>query len=401
MSPYFFNIVKEDYVIKSVEDLLVKGKKVFLRVDFNVPIKNSIIKDDTRIVESLDTINFLKKEGAKIILASHLGRPKGEFNSEFSLKPVADYISSNFFPIKFVDDCIGEKVKNAISSLNNGEVLLLENLRFYKGEEKNYPDFAKELASFTDIYLNDAFGTCHRKHASVYGVPEIVSEKGAGFLVQKEIRYFEKLLKDAEKPFVAILGGAKVSDKIGVIKSLINIVDKILIGGAMAYTFLQQAGHSVGNSLIENEFLGVVEEAIALSKEKGVKIVLPIDHLCSKEFGGAPEYIASLDIPEGLMGLDIGSKSIELFNEELKSAKTVLWNGPMGVFENENYNKGTFAIAESLAKLGITVVVGGGDSVSAVKKAGVADKISHISTGGGASLEYIEFGSLPGIDILK
>lgn len=401
MSPYFFNIVKEDYVIKSVKDLSVTGKKVFLRVDFNVPIKNGVIKDDTRIVEALETINYLKNKGAKIILASHLGRPKGEFNSEFSLKPVADYISSKFFPVKFVEDCIGEKVKNLCSSLKDGEVLLLENLRFYKGEEKNYPDFAKELASLTDVYVNDAFGTCHRKHASVYGVPEIVSEKGAGFLVQKEVKYFEKLLKNAERPFVAILGGAKVSDKIGVIKSLINMVDKILIGGAMAYTFLQQAGYSVGNSLIENEFLGVVEEAIALSKEKGVKIVLPIDHLCSKEFGGSPEYIDTVDIPDGFMGLDIGIRTIELFNEELKDAKTVLWNGPMGVFENEDYNKGTFAIAESLAKLGITVVVGGGDSVSAVKKAGVADKISHISTGGGASLEYIEFGSLPGIDILK
>ncbi|MCA1926879.1 MAG: phosphoglycerate kinase [Calditerrivibrio sp.] len=388
-------------MVKSVEDLSVKDRRVFLRVDFNVPIKNGTIKDDTRIVEALETINYLKNKGAKIILASHLGRPKGEFNSEFSLKPVAEYISSKFFPIKFVDDCVGEKVKNAVLSLNGGEVLLLENLRFYKGEEKNYPDFAKELASLADVYVNDAFGTCHRKHASVYGVPEILSEKGAGFLVQKEVRYFEKLLKNAERSFVAILGGAKVSDKIGVIKSLINMVDKILIGGAMAYTFLQQAGHSVGNSLVESEFLGVVEESIAIAKEKGVKIVLPVDHLCSKEFGGVPEYVGSIDIPEGFMGLDIGSKTIDLFNEELKSAKTVLWNGPMGVFENEDYNKGTFAIAEGLAKLGITVVVGGGDSVSAVKKAGVADKISHISTGGGASLEYIEFGSLPGIDILK
>ncbi|MEF3254749.1 MAG: phosphoglycerate kinase [Deferribacterales bacterium] len=388
-------------MIKTVESIDVKGKNVFLRVDFNVPLKNGVIKDDTRIVEALPTINYLRNSGAKLILGSHLGRPKGQPEPEFSLKPVADYITDKFFPVKFIDDFIGDKVKKEIDSLKEGEVLLLENLRFYKGEEKNLPEFAKELASLAEVYVNDAFGTCHRKHASVYGVPEIMSIKAAGFLVQKEVEYFERLLKNPEKPFVAILGGAKVSDKIGVIKSLINLADKIIIGGAMAYTFLKFKGYSVGNSLVENEYIGVVEETLKLAEEKGVGIVLPVDHVCSEEFGGEPVYISEVNIPDNLMGLDIGNKTIDLFNKELVSAKTVLWNGPMGVFENENYNKGTFAIANTLAKLGITAVVGGGDSVSAVKKAGVADKISHISTGGGASLEYIEFGSLPGIDVLR
>lgn len=388
-------------MVRSIESLNVKGKNVFLRVDFNVPIKNGSVKDDTRIVEALRTINYLKDKGAKVIMASHLGRPKGEFNPEFSLKPVAEYFSNKFFPIRFIDDCIGEKVLSAVKEMNDGDVILLENLRFYKGEEKNLPEFSSALREFTEVYVNDAFGTCHRKHASVYGLPELVAEKGAGFLVEKEVEYFEKLLKSPERPFVAILGGAKVSDKIGVIKSLINLVDEIIIGGAMAYTFLKFIGKSVGKSLVENEYLGVVEETLKLSEEKGVKILLPLDHVCSEVFDGDPVYIKEQDIPEDLMGLDIGEKTVEIFRNEIMKAKTILWNGPMGVFENDNFNKGTFAVAEALANSGAVTVVGGGDSVSAVKKAGVADKISHISTGGGASLEYIEFGSLPGIEILK
>lgn len=388
-------------MVRSLESLEVKGRNVFLRVDFNVPIKNGSVKDDTRIVEALRTINYLKDKGAKVIMASHLGRPKGEFNAEFSLKPVAEYFSNKFFPIKFVDDCIGEKVLSAVKEMKDGDVILLENLRFYKGEEKNLPEFSAALKEFTEVYVNDAFGTCHRKHASVFGLPELVAEKGAGFLVEKEVEYFEKLLKSPERPFVAILGGAKVSDKIGVIKSLINLVDEIIIGGAMAYTFLKFMGKSVGKSLVENEYLGVVEETLKLSEEKGVKILLPVDHVCSEVFDGEPVYIKDQDIPEDLMGLDIGEKTIEIFKTEILKARTILWNGPMGVFENENYNKGTFAVANALANSGAVTVVGGGDSVSAVKKAGVADKISHISTGGGASLEYIEFGSLPGIEVLK
>jgi len=388
-------------VIKSVESLDVKGKRVFLRVDFNVPIKNGSVKDDTRIVEALPTINYLKNKGAKVIMASHLGRPKGEFNLDFSLKPVAEYFSGKFFPIKFVEDCIGEKVLATTDSMKEGDVLLLENLRFYKGEEKNLPDFAEALKQFTEVYVNDAFGTCHRSHASVYGLPNLIKEKGAGYLVKKEVEYFEKLLKAPENPFIAILGGAKVSDKIGVIKSLINIVDEIIIGGAMAYTFLKFLGKNIGKSLVENEYLGVVDEILKLSEEKGVKIFLPVDHVCSDVFDGNPVYVEGENIPDDLMGLDIGDKTVELFSKEISKASTILWNGPMGVFENENYNKGTFAIAEALAASSAVTVVGGGDSVSAVKKAGVADKISHISTGGGASLEYLEFGSLPGIEVLN
>lgn len=388
-------------MVRSVESLDVKGRRVFLRVDFNVPIKNGVVKDDTRIVEALKTINYLKEKGAKVIMASHLGRPKGEFNLEYSLKPVSEYFSAKFFPIKFVDDCIGEKVHSTVNDMKDGDVILLENLRFYKGEEKNLPEFSAALKEFTDVYVNDAFGTCHRKHASVFGLPELVEDKGAGFLVKKEVEYFEKLLKSPEKPFIAILGGAKVSDKIGVIKSLINLVDEIIIGGAMAYTFLKFLGKNTGKSLVENEYLGVVDETMKLSEEKGVKILLPIDHVCSDVFDGKPEYVSGVDIPDDLMGLDIGPATVELFEKEVLKAKTILWNGPMGVFENDNYNKGTFAIASALASSGAVTVVGGGDSVNAIKKAGVADKISHISTGGGASLEYIEFGSLPGIEILK
>lgn len=397
--PIFY--IKEDSVVRSVESLDVRGRRVFLRVDFNVPIKNGIVKDDTRIVEALKTINYLRENGAKVIMASHLGRPKGEFNLEYSLKPVAEYFSAKFFPIKFVDDCIGEKVHSTVNGMKDGDVILLENLRFYKGEEKNLPEFSAALKEFTDVYVNDAFGTCHRKHASVFGLPELVGDKGAGFLVKKEVEYFEKLLKSPEKPFVAILGGAKVSDKIGVIKSLINLVDEIIIGGAMAYTFLKFLGKNIGKSMVENEFLGVVDETMKLSEEKGVKILLPVDHVCSDVFDGEPKYVNSVDIPDDLMGLDIGPATIELFEKEVLKAKTILWNGPMGVFENDNYNKGTFAIANALASSGAVTLVGGGDSVSAIKKAGVSDKISHISTGGGASLEYIEFGSLPGIEILK
>ncbi|MCX8083427.1 MAG: phosphoglycerate kinase [Calditerrivibrio sp.] len=388
-------------MIRNIESLAVEGKKVFLRVDFNVPIKNGTIKDDTRIIEALPTINYLRNKGAKVILASHLGRPKGEFNSEFSLKPVAEYINSKLFPVRFVEDCIGEKVITEVEQMKNKDVILLENLRFYKGEEKNLPEFSSELKKFTEVYVNDAFGTCHRKHASVYGLPELVDQKAAGFLVNKEVTYFEKLLKKPDKPFTAILGGAKVSDKIGVIKALINIADKIIIGGAMAYTFLKFLGKNIGKSLVENEFLGVVEETLKLSEEKGVPIILPVDHICSEEFDGNPVYVDTQDIPDNLMGLDIGKNTLKLFVNEILNSKTILWNGPMGVFENENFCKGTFEIAKALSEADGTTVVGGGDSVSAIKKAGYAEKISHISTGGGASLEYIEFGSLPGIDILR
>lgn len=385
---------------KSIKELKLKGKKLFIRVDFNVPVKNGEVKDDTRIVEALKTIRYAKGEGAKVILASHLGRPKGERVPEMSLKPVAEYIAKNFFPCAFADDCIGAPAKAAIDALKDGDVLLLENLRYYKQEEKNDPQFSAELASLADVYVNDAFGTCHRKHSSTYGMAELMEEKAAGFLVEKEIKYFEGLLKKPSRPFGAILGGAKVSDKIGVIKSLMDLADKIFVGGAMAYTFLKHNGKTVGTSLVEEDQLSVVAEIYEAAKKKKVQIFLPLDHVISSEFGGAPVKCGYEDIPDGFMGLDIGPKTVDLYVDELNKCKTVLWNGPMGVFENPDYSKGTFAIAEALGSGSATVVVGGGDSVAAVNEAGVADRISHISTGGGASLEYIEFGKLPGIQIL-
>lgn len=385
---------------KSIKDLTLKGKRLFIRVDFNVPIKQGRVNDDTRIVEAMKTINYAQAQGAKVILASHLGRPKGEKNLDYTLKPVAEYMTDNFFPVKFVGDCIGETAKAAVDAMKDGDVILLENLRFYKGEEKNDPEFTAQLASLADVYVNDAFGTCHRKHASTYGMAELIGDKAAGFLVEKEIKYFGQLLKNPERPFGAIVGGAKVSDKIGVIKSLLELADKIFIGGAMAYTFLKHDGHTIGTSLVEEDQMAVVTEIYAIAKRKKVEIFLPVDHVVSAEFNGKAEPCAEVNIPDGFMGLDIGPKTTETYLFELGKCKTVLWNGPMGVFENPAFSNGTFSIAKFLGDSKATVVVGGGDSVAAVNQARVADNISHISTGGGASLEYIEFGSLPGVDIL-
>lgn len=386
---------------KSIKELELKGRRLFMRVDFNIPLMNGEVQDDTRIREALESIRYAKDAGARVILASHLGRPKGEKNPEFSLEPVAEYISKNYFHVDFVSDCIGEEVEEAVAKLRDGEILLLENLRFYKGEEKNSPEFVSELAKLADVYVNDAFGTCHRKHASVYGLPEVMEQKSAGFLVEREIKYFSKLLGNADKPFAAILGGAKVSDKIGVIKSLISITDKIFIGGAMAYTFLKFNGVSTGTSLVEAGQEATVDDILKKAKEKGVKIFLPIDHVVASEFGATKgELTEGVEIPEAMMGLDIGPKTTELYIKELENCKTVLWNGPMGVFEKEAFSNGTFSLAKALGAGDAVVVVGGGDSVSAACQAGVADQLAHISTGGGASLEYIEFGKLPGIEIL-
>lgn len=385
---------------KSIKDLSLKGKKVFIRVDFNVPIKEGCVKDDTRIVEAMKTIKYAKEQGAKVILASHLGRPKGEKNPDYTLRPVADFISAKFFPVTFVADCIGAEVKKAVDAMKDGDVILLENLRYYKGEEKNDPDFTRELAENAEVYINDAFGTCHRKHASTYGMAELVKEKATGFLVEKEIKYFGQLVKNPERPFGAIVGGAKVSDKIGVILSLLNLADKIFIGGAMAYTFLSYNGYTIGTSMHEEDQMALIKDIFDRAAERNVQIFLPVDHVISPEFNGKPVACGETDIPEGFMGLDIGPKTTATYIAELDKCKTVLWNGPMGVFENPDYANGTFGLAKALGASSATVVVGGGDSVAAVNQAGVADKIDHISTGGGASLEFIEFGSLPGIDIL-
>mgnify|MGYP005809481255 CR=1 FL=1 len=387
--------------IRSIKELNLKDKKIFLRVDFNVPLKGGMVEDDTRIKEALPTIKYAMDKGAKLILATHLGRPKGEKKLEYSLKSVADYINKKYFKLAFVDDCIGEKVKKAIDALKSGEAILLENLRFYKGEEKNDTSFVDALSTFTEVFVNDAFGTSHREHASVFGLALKVTDRGAGFLIEKEVNALSKLLENPEKPFAAILGGAKVSDKIGVIESLLNRIDKLFIGGAMAYIFLKFKGTNVGKSLVESEMLPMIEKIFKKAKEKNVEIFLPIDHVASTSLEGKPITIDGLNIEDNLMGLDIGEKTIEKYKLGLKDAKTILWNGPMGVFENTSYSKGTFEIAKYLSKLHAFTVVGGGDSVNAVHKAGVADKISHISTGGGASLEYIENGSLPCIDILK
>jgi phosphoglycerate kinase len=387
--------------IKSIKELNLKDKRTFLRVDFNVPLKGGVIEDDTRIEEALPTIKYALDKGAKLILATHLGRPKGEKKAEYSLKSVADYINKKYFRLAFVDDCIGESVKKAIDGLGSGEAILLENLRFYKGEEKNDPTFVKALSEFTEVYVNDAFGTSHREHASVYGLALKIKDKGAGFLIEKEVNALDKLIVNPEKPFAAILGGAKVSDKIGVIESLLDKIDKLFIGGAMAYTFLKFNGFKVGKSLIEIEMLPTIDKIYKKAMDKNVEIFLPVDHLASTSLDGQPIRLDNEDIDDNLMGLDIGEKTIEKYKRALKDVKTILWNGPMGVFEKDQYSKGTFEIANFISSLDAFSVVGGGDSVSAVHKAGVADKISHISTGGGASLEYIEKGSLPCIDILK
>ena len=389
-------------MINTLKDLNLKNKKTFVRVDFNVPIKDGDITDDTRIREALKTIKYVVNNGGYATLATHLGRPKGEKNLKYTVKPIVDYINSKgYFKAVFVDDCIGEKVTEALKNQRQDTVLILENLRFYPGEEKNDAEFSKNLAAPFEAYINYAFGTSHRKHVSVYGIPSLMKEKAAGFLLEKEAAYFDRLLQAPDRPFAAILGGAKVSDKIGVIESLLERANYILIGGAMAYTFLKYQGIDIGKSLAEDESLITVDTILKKAVEKGVGIALPVDHIVSSEFGGEPEVCGAQSIPSDKMGLDIGAQTIGAYKSILSKCKTVLWNGPMGVFERPAFAAGTFAIARYLADLKATVVVGGGDSVAAVNQAGIADKISHISTGGGASLEYLEYGSLPGIDILR
>ena len=390
---------------KTVKDVDVRSKRVLVRVDYNVPLDaNGNVSDDKRITASLPTINYLLEQGARIILCSHLGRPKGEVKKEFSLAPVAKRLKE-LLPnvnIYFASDCIGEEAERKAAALKDGEILLLENLRFHKEEEKNDPEFAKKLASLAEIYVNDAFGTVHRAHASTAGVAAYLPAV-AGFLIGKELSIMGGALESPERPFVAILGGAKVADKIGVITNLLNKCDTLLIGGGMAYTFFKAMGYEIGDSLLDAESIDLAKQLMETAKEKGVKLLLPVDTVVAKAFAADAEHmiVSANAIPAGWQGLDIGEKTRELFAAEIKNAKTVIWNGPMGVFEFPEFAKGTEAVAKACAECGGTTIIGGGDSASAVKKLGYADKMTHISTGGGASLEFLEGKVLPGVAALN
>ncbi|MFQ9263489.1 MAG: phosphoglycerate kinase [Clostridia bacterium] len=389
---------------KTVKDIDLKGKKVFVRCDFNVPMdENQNITDNTRIKAALPTIKYLLEQKCKIILASHLGRPKGEVKPEYSLKPVAKELSKLLGKeVIMANDVIGEDATTKAENLKEGEILLLENVRFHKEETDNDPEFAKKLASMAEIFVNDAFGTAHRAHASTTGIADYIPGV-SGFLIEKELKFLGNAVNNPERPFVAILGGAKVSDKIGVIDSLLDKVDTLMIGGGMAYTFFKAQGYNVGNSLCEVEKTGLALEAMEKAKSKGVKLLLPIDTKIGKEFKPDTESktVAWTEIPDEWEGFDIGEKTIEMFKNELKNAKTVIWNGPLGLFEFDQFAIGTNEIAKTLAELDATTIIGGGDSAAAVEKAGLADKMTHISTGGGASLEFLEGKKLPGIECLQ
>ena len=389
---------------KTVKDIDLKGKKVFVRCDFNVPMdENQNITDNTRIKAALPTIKYLLEQKCKIILASHLGRPKGEVKPEFSLKPVAKELSKLLGKeVIMANDGIGDDATNKAENLKEGEILLLENVRFHKEETDNDPEFAKKLASMAEIFVNDAFGTAHRAHASTTGIADYIPGV-AGFLIEKELKFLGNAINNPERPFVAILGGAKVSDKIGVIDSLLDKVDTLMIGGGMAYTFFKAQGYNVGNSLCEVEKTDLALEEMEKAKAKGVKLLLPIDTKIGKEFKPDTESktVAWTEIPDEWEGFDIGEKTIEMFKKELQNAKTVIWNGPLGLFEFDQFAIGTNEIAKTLADLDATTIIGGGDSAAAVTKAGLADKMTHISTGGGASLEFLEGKKLPGIECLQ
>ncbi len=391
------------YNKKCIEDIDVKGKKVIVRVDFNVPFDSEgNISDDKRIVGALPTIKYLIENDAKVILVSHLGRPKGEFNMKYSMAPASKRLGE-LLGINVIQaaDVIGEDAKAKAAALENGQVLMLENARFHKEEEKNDAAFAKELASMAEIYVNDAFGTAHRAHATTAGLADYLPAV-SGYLIQKEISVMGKALANPERPFLAILGGAKVSDKIEVIKNLLDKVDYLIIGGGMAYTFVKAQGHDVGTSICEMDKLDLANELIESAKAKGVKLLLPVDNVVSDGFSNEAnkQTVASDSIPEGWGGMDIGPKTIELFSEAIAASKTIVWNGPMGVFEFANFAVGTRAIAKAVAESGAISIIGGGDSAAAVEQLGFADRITHISTGGGASLEFLEGKVLPGIACL-
>ena len=391
-------------VLNTIREANLSNKRVLIRVDFNVPLKEGKVTDATRIVAALPTIKYiLSQPGTSLVVMSHFGRPKGKKNMDFSMIPVGKKFEELLGrPVKVASDVIGEEVRKEVEALKAGEVLLLENCRFYPDEEANNPEFAKELASFGDVYVNDAFGTAHRAHASTEGVAHYLPAY-AGFLIEKEVKFMAPLLENPEKPFVAIIGGSKVSSKISVLESLVKTCDAIVIGGGMAYTFLKVQGHQIGKSLVEDDFLETAKNFLAAAEKKGVKVILPVDHVCAAAFAEDAEPVAvdAIDIPADLMGMDIGPKTTAAIVAELASAKSVVWNGPMGVFEFASFAKGTEAVAKALAASKATTVVGGGDSVAAINKFGLADKISHVSTGGGASLEFLEGKVLPGIKALE
>ena len=390
---------------KTIKDIDLKNKKVFVRCDFNVPLdENGKITDNRRIVGALDTIKYLLDQNCKVILCSHLGRPKGEVKPEFSLAPVAAELSRLLGKeVKLAKDVVGESAKELTSSMQNGEMVLLENVRYDAREEKNDPEFSKELASMAEVFVNDAFGTAHRAHSSTAGIADYLPAV-SGFLIEKELKFLGEALENPERPFVAILGGKKVSDKIGVINSLLEKVDTLMIGGAMAYTFFKAQGYNVGNSICELDKLDLAKDLMEKAKQKGVKLMLPVDTKLGKEFDPNTEtkLVDWKEIPDGWEGYDIGDKTIEIYKKELESAKTIIWNGPLGLFEFDVFANGTNQIANTLANLNnCTTIIGGGDSAAAVEKAGLASKMTHISTGGGASLEFLEGKKLPGIECLQ
>lgn len=390
---------------KTVKDIDVNGKKVLVRCDFNVPIDSETgkITDNRRIRAALPTIQYLLDNNAKVILCSHLGRPKGEFNLKYSLKPVAEELSKLLNKdVKLAKDVIGENAKELTANMKEGDIVLLENVRFHKEEEQNDPEYSKALASMAEIYVNDAFGTAHRAHSSTTGVADYLPAV-SGFLIEKELEFLGGALENPAHPFVAILGGAKVSDKIGVIENLLDKVDTLIIGGGMAYTFYKAQGHHIGTSICEEDKLDLAKSILEKAQEKGVKLLLPVDNHVSSEYSnnGEEKMVNSTEIPDGFMGLDIGPKTIEKFEEAVKDAKTVVWNGPLGVCEFDKFATGTKAVATMLSKIDAITIIGGGDSAAAIEKLGLADKMTHISTGGGASLEFLEGKTLPGIACLQ
>lgn len=387
----------------SVRDLELKGKRVLMRVDFNVPLKKGVITDDTRIRAALPTIKYIIERGGKLILMSHLGRPKG-VDPKLSLKPVSKRLGELLGKeVKMAPDCIGDEVERMVAEMKEGDVILLENTRFHKGETKNDPEFARKLASLGDVYVNDAFGAAHRAHASTEGVTKFIPQAAAGFLMEKEIEYLSKAVQSPEHPFVVILGGAKVSDKIGVLSNMLERSDAILIGGGMAYTFLKALGYSVGKSIVEEDKLDLARQIMEEAKEKGVQFKLPATTVVADRF--APDanskVVKSTEIPEGWLGMDIGPEAVEEFGRVIRKGRMIVWNGPLGVYEFDKFAKGTTAIARLLAESDAITIIGGGDCVAAVQKAGVADKMTHVSTGGGASLEFLEGKELPGIAALS